>query len=58
MKRAELSPRQEEAVKSNDMTYHDMTIEIAEATRTRAEDRRMIGRFKVRVFASPGKTKC
>ncbi|MFZ1403319.1 MAG: hypothetical protein WAW03_09555, partial [Anaerolineae bacterium] len=36
-----------------DMIYHDMTIEVAEATRTRAEDRRMIGRFKVRVFASP-----
>ncbi|MFZ1552405.1 MAG: CHAT domain-containing protein [Anaerolineae bacterium] len=36
-----------------DMIYHDMTIEVAEARRTRAEDRRMIGRFKVRVFASP-----
>jgi hypothetical protein len=35
------------------MTYRDMTIEVAEAGRTRAEDRRTIGRFKVRVFASP-----
>ena len=33
------------------MTYHDMTIEVAEATRT--EDRRMRGRFKVCVFQSP-----
>ena len=35
------------------MKYEDMIIEVAEATRTRAEDRRMRGRFKVRVFASP-----
>jgi hypothetical protein len=35
------------------MTYHDMTIEVAEATRTRTEDRRMRGRFKVWVFQSP-----
>lgn len=35
---------------TRNMTFHDMTIEIAETTRTRAEDRRMIGRFKVWVL--------
>ena len=40
-------------MKPKDVIYRDMTIEVAEATRTRTEDRRMKGRFKVWVFGSP-----
>ena len=35
------------------MQYQDMTIELSEFTRTRTEDRRMVGRCKVRVLESP-----
>lgn len=35
------------------MEYLDMTLELSDFTRTRTEDRRMVGRCKVRVIESP-----